>query len=119
MAQLLSARSSGKAGDDNFIQLQGVHGKPKNNGCQAVVLANGVSGGLVAHKPRFEQGFRRRQRQDECELAVSIGDCADGFPNDPNAGTGQGLAAFIGDRPCNGELGKSRGGNAEPKKKCE
>ena len=109
---LLAAR--GKAGDDDFIQLQGIHGKLKNNGGR-VVWADGALGGLVADEPRFEQSFRFWLRQDEGELAVGIGRGADGGADDANAGTRQRLAAFIGDRPCNGELGKSCCGNAQPK----
>ena len=119
MAQLLSAGGRGKAGDDDFVQLQGIHGKLKNNGRRAVVLTDGAAGGLVSHKPRFEQDFRRWQRQEECKFAVGSSGCADGGANDANAGTRQRLAAFIGDRPCNGKLGKSRRGDAEPKKNCE
>ena len=119
MAQLLSAGGRGKAGDDDFIQLQGIDGKLKNNGRRAVVWADGALRGLVADKPRFEQRFHFWPRQDEGEPAVGIGGGADGGANDANAGTRQRLAAFIGDCPCDGELGKSRCGDAQPKKNCE
>ena len=115
MAQLLSAGGRGKAGDDDFIQLQGIHGKLKDNGGRVVVWTNGALGGLVADEPRFEQSFLGWLRQDEGELAVGSGRGADGGADDANAGTRQRLAAFIGYDPCNGELGKSRCGNAQPK----
>ena len=58
ISQLFFAGCNGKAGDDDFVELQDIYGELKRDFRKAAVLANGLSGGFIAHKTRFDGGFR-------------------------------------------------------------